>query len=150
MNNTRHVFVNVIAASPEKVWRGITDPAFTCQYWHSTRVRSDFKTGSKIEFLRKDDSVGCRGEIIESVFPTRLSYTWSFPDMPGVGDETPSRVTFELEPIAAGTKLTVIHDRFPDGSRMAGIVEEGWPLVLGGLKTLLETGAAVDFSANAA
>ena len=37
-------------------------------------------------------------------------------------------------------------DQFPDQSRMAPMVTAGWPLVLSGLKTLLETGSTIDFS----
>ena len=44
------------------------------------------------------------------------------------------------------TKLTVVHDRFPDGSKMLELVSGGWMHVIAGLKTLLETGKAVDFS----
>jgi hypothetical protein len=49
-------------------------------------------------------------------------------------------VTFELEPIGSMVKLTVIHDDFEPGSEMLKGVSEGWPAILSGLKTLLETG----------
>ncbi len=37
-------------------------------------------------------------------------------------------------------KLTVVHDRFAPGSTIAEMVDVGWPNVIAGLKTLLETG----------
>jgi len=145
------VFVQIIAADRATVWNALTSPEFTAQYWHGTRVRSDFQVGSVVEFLVDGDEVGCRGMVLVCEPPETLAYTWQFPRNPLVRDETPSRVTFRLEALgtASGqtaTRLTVIHDDFPVGSRMAELVRGGWPLVLAGLKTLLETGVAVDFS----
>ena len=150
MNTPDYLYVSVIAAPPEKVWAGLTHPEFTRQYWHQTRVESSFKTGDEIRFLVDSGQSGCEGTILESDPPRRLSYTWNFPLNPETRDEAPSRVTFELEKIGQGTRLTVIHDQFPAGSRMYEIVRDGWPLVICGLKTLLESGEAVDFTANAA
>jgi len=144
-------YVTVIAASPKRVWEALTTPEFTRQYWHSTRVRSDWQQGSSIEFLvdaeEGGEAVGCQGEILVADYPRELSYTWRFPRNPAVADEVPSRVTFLLEPLGEHTRLTITHDQFPDDSKMHGYVCDGWPLVLAGLKTLLETGKAVDFSA---
>jgi len=92
--------------------------------------------------------VGAEGEILAVDRPSMLSYTWQFPDNPDTAGEAPSRVTFRLEQVAAGTKLTVVHDRFPEDSKMFELIQGGWPLVLSGLKTLLESGNAVDFSAE--
>jgi uncharacterized protein YndB with AHSA1/START domain len=151
MNDTQnsdleYFYVTVINAAPEKVWEALTTPEFTAQYWHQTRVHSEFRVGAPIEFFVDDDRVGCEGEILVAERPRKLSYTWSFPGNPEVCDEAPSRVTFVLEPLGSGTKLIVCHDRFPAGSIMYDFVTNGWPLVLSGLKTLLETGQAVDFS----
>jgi uncharacterized protein YndB with AHSA1/START domain len=150
MKTPDYRYVTVIAATPEKVWKGLTTAEFTRQYWHSTRVRSDWQQGSKVEFLVENDAIGCEGVILEVEPPARLSYTWRFPQNPETANETPSRVTFILEPVTGGTQLTVIHDQFPDDSVMYQHVSAGWPLVIAGLKTLLETGAAVDFTAAAA
>ena len=150
MNPNEFVYVTVIATSPEKVWQAITSPEFTELYWHSTRVQSDWQEGSDIIFTVTDgngERVGCQGKLLVIDRPRQLSYTWSFPGNPDVADEQPSRVTFSLEPLGAHTRLTVVHDQFPRDSKMQGMVTEGWPHVLAGLKTLLETGHAIDFSA---
>ncbi len=150
MNNQEnvpdYVYVAVIAAAVEKVWEGLTTAEFTRQYWHSTRIRSDFKVGSRVEFLVENDQVGCEGEVLVCNYPHELSYSWRFPRNPDTQAEPPTRVTFTLESIATGTRLTVIHDQFVPGSKMYELVSGGWPLVICGLKTLLETGSAVDFS----
>ncbi len=139
------IYVSVIAAPPESVWRGLTTAEFTRQYWHNTDVQSDFKVGSPIVFLVGDE-VGCEGRILVADHPRELSYSWHFPRNPQTAAESPSRVRFLLEAIPQGTRLTVIHDQFDDESVTREMVTSGWPLVLGGLKTLLETGRAVDFS----
>ena len=149
MNTPDYQYVTVIAASPEQVWEGLTTAEFTRQYWHSSRVSSDWNRGSEIVFLvdgDNGDEVGCRGEILVAERPRELSYTWSFPRNPAVADETPSRVTFLLASLGDHTQLTITHDKFPDHSLMYDYVKDGWPLVIAGLKTLLETGRAVDFS----
>ena len=148
MTKPESVHVIVIAKPPEEVWEGLTSPEFTKQYWHQTEVQSDFKVGSPIRFLLETGEVACEGEILSARHPSELAYTWQFPNNPETKDEPPSRVTFKLEQIGAGTKLTMIHDQFPPGSKMLGMVHEGWPRVLSGLKTLLESGTAVDFTAE--
>jgi hypothetical protein len=52
-----------------------------------------------------------------------------------------SRVTWEIEPVGDSCRLTVTHDQL-----RAGVNAElygGWPMILSGLKTLLETGEAL-------
>jgi uncharacterized protein YndB with AHSA1/START domain len=93
------------------------------------------------------EAIGCEGTLLTVDRPNCLSYTWRFPRNPDVADETPSRVTFSLEQVGNFTKLTVVHDNFPADSKMHDIVSDGWPYVLAGLKTLLESGGAIDFSA---
>ena len=149
MSQPDYVYETVIAASREAVWKGLTTAEFTRQYWHSTRVQSDWKVGSTVEFLvdgENGDEIGCEGVILKADYPAELSYTWQFPRMPETRDEEPSRVTFLLEQLGEHTKLTVVHDRFAAGSKMREMVSSGWPLVIAGLKTLLETGKGVDFS----
>lgn len=147
MSNTEFKYMTVIAASPEDVWQGLTSAEFTRQYWHGTDIRSDFQKGSPLEFTTPDGEVGVCGEILAADFPTRLSYTWKFMRDPAVKDDPASRVTFELEALDVGTRLTVIHDELAAGSMTAEMVSFGWPHVIAGLKTMLETGEAIDFTA---
>ena len=147
MSKPEFVYMTVIAAEPERVWQGLTSAEFTAQYWHATRIRSAFKPGATIEFVNPDGSVGVAGEILTVDRPRELSYTWRFLRNPEAVDDPVSRVTFVLEAIRPGTRLTVIHDRLAEGSATATMVAFGWPHVIAGLKTLLETGTAVDFTA---
>ena len=147
MNRTDYVYVTVIAASPEDVWKGLTTPEFTRQYWHDTRVRSDFRPGSSIEFLNADDEAAVIGRIETADYPRELAYSWQFTGDSPASQDRESRVTFKLVELDVGTRLTVIHDRIEEGSTTATMISVGWPHVIAGLKTLLETGKAIDFTA---
>jgi uncharacterized protein YndB with AHSA1/START domain len=147
MTKPEFVYMTVIAAPPEEVWKGLTTAEFTRQYWHGTRVRSDYQPGCKIEFLNPDDSIGVAGEIIKADHPEELVYTWQFTGPDSVArDDPPSRVSFRLERINLGTRLTGVHDQLVEGTQTASMITFGWPHVIAGLKTLLETGDAVDFT----
>lgn len=147
MSKPEFVYMTVIAAAPEEVWKGLTTAEFTCQYWHRTRVRGDYRPGGKIEFLNPDDTVGVAGEIIKADPPDELIYTWQFTGPDSIAkDDSPSRVSFRLERINRGTRLTIVHDQLVEGTQTASMIRFGWPHVIAGLKTLLETGEAVDFT----
>ena len=146
MTKPEYAYVTIIAATPEEVWRGLTSPEFTERYWHQTRIRSEFREGAPLEFLQ-DGEVCVRGEVLRVNRPVELAYTWSFCRNPETRDEAFSRVTFRLKPIPAGTELTILHDRFEPGSKTLEMVSGGWPYVIAGLKTLLETGEGIDFTA---
>ena len=146
MNKAEFIYMTVIAAPREKVWKALTTAEFTRQYWHATEVRSDFQVGSTIEFVTPDGKPGVSGEILTADFPAELSYSWLFASEAEAGHLERSRVTFRLEALDIGTRLHVIHDKLVPGSRTEEMVSFGWPHVLSGLKTLLETEKAVDFS----
>ena len=78
------------------------------------------------------------GENLEVDPPRRLVQTIARLWSEDVKREGTSRVTWEIEPIGDSCRLTVIHDQLREGanSQLYG----GWPMVLSGLKTLLETG----------
>jgi uncharacterized protein YndB with AHSA1/START domain len=91
--------------------------------------------------------------VLEAEPNRRLSYTWhnyqpEMAPMFGWSDERlaelrkerRSKVTFEIEPAGPMVMLTVTHDDFEPDSEMLRGVSSGWPAILSGLKTLLETG----------
>ena len=55
-----------------------------------------------------------------------------------VREQGTTRVTWEIEPVGDSCRLTVVHDQLPSGA--SSELYGGWPMVLSGLKTLLETG----------
>jgi uncharacterized protein YndB with AHSA1/START domain len=148
MSEPKFVYVTYIATTPEKLWQALTDGAFTERYWFGTRIESEWTLGATVTFLR-NGAVYDSGAVLECDPPRRLSYSWSVTSHEEFRDERPSRVTFEIEPIASTggrkseVKLTVTHDDFDAGSKVFLAISGGWPVVLASLKSFLETGEAL-------
>lgn len=88
--------------------------------------------------------VGDAGEVLEIDPPKRLVLKWRNEFRPELHEEGFSRATFELEPLDAVVKLTVIHEIDVSGSIFIEAVSTGWPAILSSLKSLLETGEALE------
>lgn len=56
-----------------------------------------------------------------------------------VRPEGPSRVTWHVEPVADSCHLTMTHNELAEEANAE--LYRGWPMILSGLKTRLETGA---------
>lgn len=143
MSKPAFVYVTYIASSPKKVWSALLDREMTKQYWDHFNV-SDWKVGSRWEHQRCDSGkVDLVGTVIECSPPHRLVLTWALPHEIEEGAKV-SRVTFEIEPYEINmVRLTVLHQELEAGSKMEQGIKQGWPMVLSGLKTLLETGTAL-------
>ena len=151
--NTKPKFVysTLIATTPEKLWAALTDPAFTTQYWGGTSLESDWKVGSRIVF-RWQGKIVHDDTILKSESPRLLSYSFHPLQFEEFLSEPPSRVTFAIEEFTGISKrqgpvvkLTVTHEDFPDDSKVFPKICNGWPDILSSLKTLLETGKAIEF-----
>lgn len=142
MSNPSFVYVTYIRTTPEKLWQALTDGAFTQQYWSGNRIESDWVVGARVRFL-SGDTESDYGEVLEHEPCRRLSYSWHLKYHEVFSREKPSRVVFELEPIAGDVKLTITHDQFEPGSKTLHAVSNGWPIVLASLKSFLETGSGL-------
>jgi uncharacterized protein YndB with AHSA1/START domain len=136
---TMTVFEIYIKTSPERLWEAITDGEMRKRYSFGVGIESDWTTGS--EYLARVPGVVdiSSGENVEVDPPRRLVQTFKALWSDEVEREGTSRVTWEIEPVGDDScQLRVIHDQLPEGanSQLWG----GWPMILSGLKTLLETG----------
>ena len=133
-----HVYSIYINASPERVWRAITDGDDTVQYYYGTRVNSDWKVGSRVSYDYPDGTVAADGEVIEFDAPTRLETTFLARWDPEAEAEGPIRHVWELESEDGATKLTVTTKGIKRGSK-AGF-SNGMIFIVSGLKTFVEGG----------
>ena len=135
----KHVFVLYIKTTKKKLWEALTNSELTLQYYYGMAVNSDFTEGSKIEYHGKNkegkDHIPVAGEIIEAVPYEKLVHSFWFPE----ADDKPSRVQYDIEEAEGIIKLTLTHDGFETETETFKSVVQGWPLILSGLKTLLET-----------
>ena len=134
------VFEIYIRTTPERLWEAIVDADTRSKYSFGTRVTSDWTPGSRYEFTGPDGvEIWGEGENLEVEPPRRLVQTFRAMWSDEVKSEGQSRVTWEIEPVGEDScRLTVVHDELREGAydELYG----GWPMILSGLKTLLETG----------
>lgn len=128
-----------IRATPEAIWHALTDPGLTARY-HGAAFETDWATGSPYRTYR-DGRLDVEGTIVEVDPPRRLVQTFRALWSEETAAEPPSRVTWEIEETKPGIcRVTLVHDRLVAGSATARIVTRGGPMIVSGLKTLLETG----------
>jgi uncharacterized protein YndB with AHSA1/START domain len=139
------VYVTYIGSTREKVWLGLTDPEFTRQYWFGRPITSEWRVGSRVEYLGPDGRVAWEGEVLEADAPSVLSYTFHMLISEEHRAEKASRLRFELEDVQGVVKLTLTHDEVEVGSKTAETTFFGWPALMSSLKSLMETGKALPF-----
>jgi uncharacterized protein YndB with AHSA1/START domain len=133
------VFEIYIKTTPERLWEAITDPELRQKYNFGVGVVSDWTPGSRYESVHPmaGGPLG-EGENLEVDPPRRLVQSFTALWSDDVKAEGTSRVTWEIEQVADSCCLTVTHDQLRDGANDE--LFGGWPMILSGLKTLLETG----------
>lgn len=136
----KHVYVTYIQTDIDSLWAALTEPDLTEKYFHNTRFISNMNVGDEMVF-DADGITAIYGEILEITPRTKLVYTFKFNEADGdkASSEAFSRVTYELEETENAAKFTLIHDEFENENDTFNNVGEGWPLIISGLKTLLET-----------
>lgn len=142
----RNVNRIAIKSSPEQVWQALTDPDKTSKFWFNCAIRSDWQIGSPFELWGADGKKHAEGVILACEPPRKLAMSWRFLVMPGAEGDAPSRITWEIEPhggLPGVTFVTAVHEEIEQAAFTARILENGLPIVLSGMKTLLETGHAL-------
>jgi uncharacterized protein YndB with AHSA1/START domain/DNA-binding transcriptional ArsR family regulator len=133
------VFEIYIRTTPEELWRAITDPAVRARYQFGARVESGWTPGSSYQVTGKNAPRPLiEGENLEVDPPRRLVQSYRAVWDDDIAAEGTSRVTWEIEPVGDSCRLTVTHDQLRENAdpHLYG----GWPMILSGLKTWLETG----------
>ncbi len=136
---TMTAFEIYIKTSPERLWEAITDGEMRRRYSFGVGVESDWTPGSEYRAGVPGVVDISSGENVEVDPPRRLVQTFTALWSEDVKREGTTRVTWEIEPIGEDTcQLRVTHDQLDPGANNE--IWGGWPMILSGLKTLLETG----------
>lgn len=145
MSKPSFVYVTYIRTSAEKLWQALINPEFNRQYWFGAHQESDWQKGRPWQLVRPDGCIADAGEIID-IDPLRLIVIrWRNEVMPELKAEGYTRCTIAIEPQGEMMKLTVTHEA--ESERPHKLIEKvqgGWPLILASLKSLLETGKALE------
>jgi uncharacterized protein YndB with AHSA1/START domain len=131
------VFEIYIKTTPERLWQAITSTEMRRKYSFGAVFTSDWTPGSRYEAHGHGTLIG-DGENLEVDPPRRLVQSFRALWDEDVKKEGPSRVTWSIEPIGDSCRLTVTHDQLREDANQQ--LYGGWPMILSGLKTLLETG----------
>ncbi len=133
------VFEIYIKTTPERLWEAITDPDIRSKYQFGAGQTSDWTTGSRYE-MGSPSAPGLLGEGENLVVdpPRKLVQTMVALWGEDVKAEGTSRITWEIEPVGDSCRLIVTHDQLREGANEQ--LYGGWPMILSGLKTWLETG----------
>lgn len=133
-----------IRTTPQKVWEALTQSAFTTKFFFGRTVESDWKKGSPWRLLFPDGRVDVEGEVLESDPPRLLKVTWrvDWLEEPRPG---PALISYEIQEHGEIVQLTMTQhtdSTIPRKYVKAG--QMGWGAILSSLKSMLETGEALD------
>jgi uncharacterized protein YndB with AHSA1/START domain len=134
------VYVTYIAATPDKIWQALTDPTFTRRYFGGFAIDVEPRQGGAFRLLNADGSVHMSGEVLDWSPPRRFSCTWTV-EAPTFRELPACIVTYDIEPAGEACRLTMTESHswdVPEAILAGG--RSGWPAILSGLKSLLETG----------
>ena len=129
-----------IAASPERVFRALTSDDIT-RWWGSddtyrtTNWTGDVRVGGAwvAEGIGRDGPFSVHGEFLEVEPFHKIVQTWR---AAWDGDHL-TTITYRIEPITGGTRVTVRHEGFADRIESCRGHGDGWERVLAWLQTYL-------------
>ncbi len=139
---TMTAFEIYIKTTPERLWEAITDESMRARYSFGVGTASEWTEGSSYKSGVPGVIDIASGENVEVDPPRRLVQTFQAMWSEEVKAEGVSRVTWEIEPVGDSCRLAVTHDQLAEGANNE--LWGGWPMILSGLKTLLETGEDLD------
>lgn len=145
MDTVDHVYSVYINASPDRIWRAITDGDETVKYYYGTRVDSTWEVGAPITYTYSDGRVAADGSVLEIEAGRRVVMAFHPRWDPDIEAEGPVRMTWAIEPGEAEnepSRLTVTSALLP-GSKVEDQFTGGVVFIVSGLKTAIETGASM-------
>lgn len=139
MTNSTLIKTAVFAASRETVWAFLTEKDKLAEWFHP--AVADLVEGG--EFALTDENYSgtsdkiCWGTVLEAERPSRLKYSFTVKPLGGAM----TTVTWILEDIHGGTKLTLEHEGFDvagDGAfSLMTSVDVGWDKHIGKLREMV-------------
>jgi uncharacterized protein YndB with AHSA1/START domain len=136
------VFEIYIKTTPEHLWEAITSEEMRARYSFGVGTVSEWTPGSEYKAAVPGVIEIASGENLEVDPPRRLVQSFNALWSEDVQQAGTSRVTWEIEPVGTSCRLRVTHDQLD--AEANNELYGGWPMILSGLKTLLETGEDLD------
>jgi uncharacterized protein YndB with AHSA1/START domain len=136
------VFEIYVKTTPDRLWEAITSEEMRARYSFGVGTVSEWTPGSKYKAAVPGVIEIASGENLEVDPPRRLVQSFNALWSEDVQKQGTSRVTWEIEPVGSSCRLRVTHDQLDEDANNE--LYGGWPMILSGLKTLLETGEDLD------
>lgn len=143
MEKPVHIYKTYIRASVGEVWDAITNPDLTEKYFYGTRVQSEWTPGSEMTYVYPDGTLASTGHIISIDPPKRLEFTFHAQWDEALEAEGPCREVWTLTDLHEMVELAIELFDMTAESRRYEDFTNGLPYITAGLKSLLETGAAL-------
>lgn len=122
----------------ESVWHALTNSGAVQPFYFNSLFEADIRPGGELKYRTPDGQrVLIVGKVLEVDPARRLVHEFRFTDLA----EPPQTVAFELEDVAAGTRVTVRHDGLAAAPKHSSRVSHGWDHILNNLKRWMETGS---------
>ena len=125
------------------VWDAITNPDMTSQYFYGTLVESDWEVGSEMNYFYPDGSKASEGHIISIDAPKRIEFTFQALWDEEMIAEGPAREVWALAEVSGMVQLTIELYDVDEDSKTLDDFSNGFPYIVSGLKSLIETGEAL-------
>lgn len=135
------VYVTYVGAAPEAVWHALVESNLTRQYFFGLAIEIEPRTGGAFKLTLPDGKPHIVGKVVDWSPPRRLTTTWQVVGMQHFEDLPECLVTYDLEPMGQAVRLTMTEAHSWDVPK--AVLEggsAGWPMILSGLKSVLETG----------
>ncbi len=134
------IFEIYIRTTPERLWEAITDSEIRAKFQFGNRSRVDMGPGIGVPGDQRPRRRSCSSKERTSTSTRRAAWYRQFRAVWGedVQREGTTRVTWEIEPVGDSCHLTVTHDQLREDANAQ--IFGGWPMILSGLKTWIETG----------
>ena len=138
------IYVIYIATTPEKCWQALIRSEYSKQYFFGQMIEGDWREGGRIRYRMPDGSEHIEGEVLSYEPPRLLRFTWRVVSMPALRHLPDAIVSYRIEEAGEGViRLTMLEEHpTPIDERLLTGGRSGWPAILSGLKSLLETGVA--------
>lgn len=138
-----------ISAKPQDVFGILVEREGTKQIFHGSVVESTFAVGDVLQYVgpgkNGDRTVHIYGTVLQYEPGRLLSFTHNVgKSYATAADKMESRITILSEAVGGSTKLTLVHDQWPDGDPSHAGSVATWPMILSNVKTLAETGRTLD------
>ncbi|MEM9146187.1 MAG: SRPBCC domain-containing protein [Pseudomonadota bacterium] len=125
-----------LSATPEAVWTALTEKSVVDRYYLAPLIADVTGAGDRMAYGTQNAAM-IEGSVLTYEPPYRLVHSFAFVEPSGPGPV--SEVTYRLAAQGDETRLAVEHRGYAEDSQPYADISMGWPIILDGLKSVVET-----------